>query len=159
VEIIAASINYLAERLCLEQDRMLATIKRLLQAKSCKEMIKAGTTLVEQLFPNELSKFADSVCECWDSVSNIPQLPKGSDSGCALSTRLRQLLPVTTGCLQKVLAAIISLSPHSMQVERIISHYNNIRSPHRLSMTLDTVNDRLIISLNGVGTANFDPRP
>lgn len=65
---------------------------------------------------------------------------------CELSTRLHQLLPVhlTTSCLQKVLAAIMSLSPHSMQVERIISHHNNISSPHRLSMTNDhSVNNRL----------------
>jgi len=41
----------------------------------------------------------------------------------------------------------------------IVSHYNNIRSSHRLAMSLDTVNDRLAISLNGVGTAQFDPRP
>jgi len=26
-------------------------------------------------------------------------------------------------------------------------------------MSLDTVNDRLLISSNGVGTAHFDPRP
>lgn len=35
VEIIATSINYLAERLCLEQDDMLNTFKGILQAKTC----------------------------------------------------------------------------------------------------------------------------
>jgi len=43
--------------------------------------------------------------------------------------------------------------------ENHLSHYNNIRSSHRLSMSLETVNDRLAISLNGAGTAHFDPRP
>jgi len=35
-----------------------------------------------------------------------------------------------------------------MQVERIISQYNDIRSSHRFSMGLDIVSDRLCILLN-----------
>jgi hypothetical protein len=89
------------------------------------------------------------------AISDLKRLPTGADTGCVLSTRLRQLIHVTTGCLQKLLAAMMSLAPHSMPV----SHYNNIRSSHRLAMSLDTVNDRLAISLNGVGTAQFGPRP
>ena len=94
----------------------------------------------EQLFPGEQSNFADSLCESWDAISKIRYLPAcvGSDIGCELSTILNQLLPVTTDCLQKVLATTMSQSTHSMQVERKISHYNNIniRLHHRLSMGL-----------------------
>jgi hypothetical protein len=46
-----------------------------------------------------------------------------------------------------------------MQIERVISHHNTFRSSDRLSMSSETVNDRLQISLNGGGTAYFDPRP
>ena len=46
-----------------------------------------------------------------------------------------------------------------MGTERAVSHFNMVRSSHRLSMTEDTVNGRLLISLNGVGTASYDPRP
>lgn len=46
-----------------------------------------------------------------------------------------------------------------MTTERIISHFNKIKTPGRISLNEDTMNDRLLISLNGVGTANFDPRP
>ena len=68
---------------------------------------------------------------------NVPLLPGGCDLGCKMTVRLRQLLPVTTGSVQKVLASLACMSPHSMQTERIVSHHN------------------LVV----VGTAYFDPRP
>lgn len=46
-----------------------------------------------------------------------------------------------------------------MQVERIISHHNLIADDRRNSMSQDTMNNRLLIALNGCGTANYDPRP
>jgi len=132
--------------------------KHILQATSCHDLIEAGRPLIEDLFPHELQHFADSVCDSWQAISDLKHLPIGTDTGCVLSTRLRQLIPVSKGCLKKFLSAMMSLAPHSMQVERIVSHYNNIRSSHRLSMSLDTVTDHLL-ALNGVGTAHFDPRP
>jgi len=51
------------------------------------------------------------------------------------------------------------LSAHSMVVERAVSHYNIFRNDKRLSMSLQTVNDSLLIALNGNGTGQFDPRP
>ena len=46
-----------------------------------------------------------------------------------------------------------------MGTERAVSHYNAVRSSHRLGMQLATANDRLLISVNGAGTASYDPRP
>ena len=159
VEVIASASNFLSERLCMEQERIIKYMKGILEAKTCQSMISAGASLVEDLYPEEMNNFADCVCECWDFIAELPSLPMNTDCGCILSTRLRQLLPVTKGILQKILAAMMSLAPHSMQVERVISHYNNFRSFDRLSTNLDTVNHRLIICLNGCGTAYFDPRP
>jgi len=93
------------------------------------------------------------------TISQIPFLPNGSDVGCGMSVRLRQLLPVCSGLVQRLLAAIATLSPHSMQTERIISHHNLIVDDTRTSMTSDTTNARLNIALNGTGTAHYDPRP
>jgi len=53
----------------------------------------------------------------------------------------------------------MSTALHSMVVERAVSHYNIFRNYKRLSMSLQSVNDRLLDPLNGVGTGNFDPRP
>ena len=47
-----------------------------------------------------------------------------------------------------------------MQSERIVSHHHNlVVDNHRTSMGEDTRNARLMVALNGVGTAYFDPRP
>ena len=50
-------------------------------------------------------------------------------------------------------------APHSLVVERAVSHYNMFRNDKRMSMSLKSVNDRLLIAQNGIGTGQFDPRP
>ena len=52
----------------------------------------------------------------------------------------------------------MTLSPHSMQTERIVSHHNVVVDDHKTCMNSDTINARLHIALNGVGTAHYDPR-
>ena len=89
---------------------------------------------------------------------NVPFLPDGCDLGCKMTVRLRQLLPVTTGSVQQVLASLACTSPHSMQTEKIVSQNNLVVDNHRTSMGEDTRNARLMVALNGVGTAYFDPR-
>lgn len=158
VEIVEAAYNFLAERLDPEQDAVLVSMKALLSARTMQEFITSGILLSGKLFPGEDGTFADEVCEQWNTISDVPYLPTGADLGCSLSVRLRQLLPVTTGLVQKVLSAIATLSPHSMQTERIVSHHNLIVDEHRTAMNSDTINARLHIALNGVGTAHFDPR-
>ena len=70
------------------------------------------------------------------------------------------MLPVTTGLVQKVLSAIIAtLSPHSMQKDKIVSHHSMVVDDHRTSMNADTINARIHnIVLKGLGTALYDPR-
>jgi hypothetical protein len=46
-----------------------------------------------------------------------------------------------------------------MQVERIVSHFNLTADDRRSAMSQTSVNDHLLVSLNGCGTANYDPRP
>jgi len=54
---------------------------------------------------------------------------------------------------------VLSAAPHFVVVERAVSHYNISRTDKRLSMSLQAMNDRLLIALNGNGTGQFDPRP
>jgi len=54
---------------------------------------------------------------------------------------------------------VLSAAPLSMVVERAVSQYNIFRNDKRLSMSLQSINDRLLVTLNGVGTGNFNPRP
>jgi len=63
--------------------------------------------------------------------------------------------------VRTVLETVAALVPHSMQTERIISHHNIIVDDSRLCMSImsiETVNARLTVALNGVGTAHYDPR-
>jgi hypothetical protein len=99
-----------------------------------------------------------SVAENWDVVSCIPNLPTGTSLGTRLSDKILKMLKSTTGLFQSLVAAIAALSPHSMQVERMVSYYNIVKSPHRQSTSLSTINARLVIALNCPGTAFFDPR-
>ena len=43
--------------------------------------------------------------------------------------------------------AFVTLTSHRMATERAVSHYNNIRSICRLSMSSSTINERIIIPL------------
>jgi hypothetical protein len=61
--------------------------------------------------------------------------------------------------LQEVCDAILTVMPHSMGVEHVFSSYNISRLPHRLSMSDSTIDDILIIAMNGPPTEAFDPRP
>ena len=90
--------------------------------KQCNRIITLHLTgMTQRLFPGEEGRFADKCCEQWDKIEKVPHLPEGSDIGCRLSVRLRKLLPITDGTVQKALAAIGSMSPNSMQAERIVS--------------------------------------
>ena len=60
---------------------------------------------------------------------------------------------------EKVCAMLLlTIVPHSMQTERMISVYNKIASPNRQSMKIETVNWRMHIALNGKSTAKYDAR-
>ena len=68
--------------------------------------------------------YSVSLCEQWDSLSSVPHLPVDSDTGCSLCVRLRNMLPVSSGMVRKVLAYIAALAPHSMQTDCVASqHY------------------------------------
>ena len=122
-------------------------------------MINAGRQLVEDLFPDEIAKFAHSVCDGSDAIYNLPILPASSDVGRTLATKLQQIIPVSSGTLQKVLISMYCIAPHSMQAERVVSCYNTICCDKRLPIDSATANHRLQIALNGKGTAHFYPRP
>ena len=158
-EIVLSSINFLKDKVNDEQAETLKTAKALCVAGSAAEIISVGENLLSNLFPNEVSEFADSVCESWPLIDQIPTLPANSDIGSCTSTRLKKMFVVSKGPLKKLLGTLIVATPHSMQVERVVSSYNIVKSDHRDGTKLATINKRLNIALNGCGTAYFNPRP
>lgn len=51
------------------------------------------------------------------------------------------------------------LHSYSMITKRGISHYNQIKTDHKSNLLVETIENCLFVSLNGVGTTNFDPPP
>ena len=76
--------------------------------------VEHGVRVVGRLFLNEASDFGDGAAEQWENMMNVPFLPDGCDLSCKMTVRLRQLLPGTTGSVQKVLTYLACISPHSM---------------------------------------------
>ncbi|XP_043229531.1 uncharacterized protein LOC122385370 [Amphibalanus amphitrite] len=152
-EVVQSTSNFLSERLDFEQQEVVKDMSRMIKAETAEEFIRSGKRIARDLFPGELTEFALNVTDRWRAMENARDAEK-TDEG-----RLRALLREATGTCKRVLASFVTLTPHSMATERAVSHYNNIRSHHRLGMSNSTLNARLIIALNGVGTAHFDPRP
>lgn len=161
-EVILSAKNFLKQRLNIENDTTLSTVKAMYEAKSCSEFIKACMPLFKAMFGNDsdnVAKFAEEICDQWSIISSVVRLPEGSESGTCQSVYLRNILQQTYGQLRQILSLPFVVSPHSMSTERAVSHYNLIKSSHRQSLSHDTINCRMCICLNGRGTANFDPRP
>ena len=124
------------------------------------DFVSHGLTNVRMLFPGEVEQFSDDVCNYWPMIHDVGFLPENTDFGTMLSWQLRKLCHITRNSvtLNKYLMALLVMVPHSMQIERMISVYNKIVTPNRQSMHIDTVKSRMLIALNGIGTAKYDPR-
>jgi len=91
-------------------------------------------------------------------IEDIPNIDT-TDIGTQYSLKLRTIAAKTSGILQKLFVTLLIVCPHSMTTERVISHYNQIETNHKISLLEETINYRLYVSLNEVGTAHYDPRP
>lgn len=69
-------------------------------------------------------------CKAWTDISNILEspLPSGNDSGAGLLNTLRRLLPAcaTAKNVQKTLAALVTLPPHSIQTANCFTSQHHI---------------------------------
>lgn len=77
------------------------------------------------------------------------------------TAKLYEILKKTVkgSTLNRLVQAILVTCPHSMITERAVKHHTILKTDIRSSMDRLTVNKILIISMNGVGTAYYDPRP
>lgn len=114
-------------------------------------------------FPNQendekIQELVNDICENWEALSVIPDVDT-SDEGCKSSLRLRQMFVKSKGRFQWLLGVFLVSAPHNMGTERVVSHYNQIKSIHRENTSEETMTKRLMIAMNGIGTAHYDPRP
>ena len=52
---------------------------------------------------------------------------KVEDTGTTYALRLRKMTQASCGLLKKFLEYFLTLVPHSMVTERVVSHYNNVK--------------------------------
>ena len=126
----------------------------LVRAVSAHDFLRAGKELTRGIFGQDgVADFVTSTCDHWHAMC------AARESVSSTGEKLLAMFKAASGTCKKLLGSFVVITPHSMTTERAVSHFNGIRSPHRLRMLTTTVNKRLLIALNGVGTAHFDPRP
>lgn len=160
--VAVSSKKFLSQRLNVEQENVIQLMTKVLSAKSCATFIQHSVNAM-RLFINakdedKVNTLVNDICEQWHILKDIPHL-ETSDIGARYSARLRQMFIKSRGQLQWMLGAFSVTSPHSMNTERAVSHFNKNKSIHQENADTNRVSQRLNISLNCVGTAHFDPRP
>ena len=105
----------------------------------------------------KLREFTSDVCKSFGQIENILNI-ESSDQGTVLTVRLRKMIQVSQDLLKTLLASFLAVTPHSMATERVVSHYNRVKTEDRACLKQTTINNVLQISLNGKGTVLFDPR-
>jgi hypothetical protein len=159
-EILLSAINFLGQRLEIENDGTVANLTTILNASSPKEIIDASRQFVCDIFgDSQLREFTSDVCKSFGDIERIKNIDsENTDSGTVLALRLRKMIQVSQGLFKKLLASFFAVTSHSMGTERVVAHYNRIKTEDRTSLKLETINNILHISLNGKGTVFFDPR-
>ena len=159
IEIEQSAINFLNERMNIEEDGTIHNLKKVLESKPAKEFIVSSRDLISQMFGDEvLEEFVGDVCASWSKISEIKDIAL-EDTGSIYALKLRKMAQASQGVMKQFLASILTLTPHSMATERAVSHYNNIKTVRRTSLKQETINGVMHVSLNGNGTAFYDPRP
>ena len=157
-EILLSAINFLDQRLQMEDDGTVANITTILKATSCKEIIDASRQFVCDIFGvSKLREFTSDVCKFFGDIEEIENIDS-DHTGTVLALRLRKMIQVSEGLFKKLLALFFAVTPHSMVTEHVVSHYNRVKTDDRASLKLKTINNILHISLHGKGTVFFDQR-
>ena len=136
-----------------------AVRKKVLESKSAKEFIVSSGDLTSPMFGDEvLEEFVGDTCASWSKISEIKDIAL-EDTGSIYALKLRKMAQASQGVMKQFLASFLTLTPHSMATERVVSHYNNIKTVRRTSLKQETNNGVMHVSVNGKGAAFYDPRP
>ena len=153
-EIVDSLRNFLDE--CLSIDDELTDVVGVLSPQNFSKLSKENVKAVQQvLLPDfELREVSRSLSVVADVIS-------GMESYITHFQLLQHLIPSNDEEYKPVivaLARIVAAKPHSMDVERLVSSYNLIKSTDRSSLSGDTLQDYLVVRHNMPCTAKFDVR-
>lgn len=156
-EIVLSTNAFLKKRLDNDQEKIIATINKFISISSASEMVKEMRGTVDALFGEpSVEAFTDETvalfaseklpppCELNNATAKLYHFLKVSEQGTIFS---------------KLVQSFMVLTPHSSGPERAVSNHTTLKSKKQASLKRSTINSRMIIALNGSGTAFFDPRP
>ena len=151
-ETVLAIQNFLTQRIVPAISSSIEEIVTLFMSASPRDMAKSAQSQLEKLKMN--SAGAQFMDDCIDLFIQASLLSGMQD--------LREKFKcISENTISAQLTVLINLdftaTLHSMVVEKTVSHYKIFRNDKRLSMPLQRVNNRLLIALDGVGTAFVDP--
>lgn len=147
--------NVLEQRMAIDQNHEIKNLQQIFESQNAEDMATRAGRFVEKMKIGNIMELTD---QCIAIYVKDPLLCNADMSSSERFNRVAKTVSGTSA-LNVIVTMVLSAVPHSMTVERTVSHYNIIRSDKRLSLSLQSTNDRLIIALNGLGTAFFDPRP
>ena len=125
---VQSVISFLGERLEIEQEQLVAVMLKLVKADSARDFIRAGTELTRGLLGQAgVADLVTSTCDHWSAMCSA------RDGAATVGGKLRQMFAAASGTCQKLLGGFIAVASRSMGTERAVSHFNAIRSHHRLS--------------------------
>lgn len=153
-EIVESLRNFLDERLSID-DELIDVVEALTPqnfSTISKEKVKAVQQLLLPDF--ELREVSRSLSVVADTINGT----ENNSTHFQLMQRLIQCDDEEYKPTIVALARIIAAKPHSMDVERLISSYNLIKSTDRSSLTGETLQDYLVVRHNMPCTATFDVR-
>ena len=114
VEIVQSAINFLNERMNIEEDGTIHNLKQVLESKSAKEFIVSSRDLISQMFGDEvLEEFVGDVCASWSKISEIKDIAL-EDTGSIYALKLRKMAHANQGVMKQFLASFLTLTPHTM---------------------------------------------
>eukprot|EP00795_Rhopilema_esculentum_P009534 gene9534-biopygen10963 len=98
VEIVQSAINFLDQRMNIEQDETINNLKKILDASSPAQMINASRDLVSQLFgEDKVEEFVSDVCMSWTNLSKVQVYSQIEDSGTLYALKLRKMTEASIG--------------------------------------------------------------
>lgn len=156
-EVVLSCKEFILQRLSDDQEEICSRINGLLHSKNPIEVLNAVRLDVEGLFgEDKVSDFTDDVVGLF-ATGKLP----ASSSMTSSTGRLYHFLKVSQphSILRKLVQSYISLTPHSAGPERAVSVHTTLKSNKQSGLSREALNSRMRIALNGIGTANFDPRP
>ena len=90
------------------------------------------------------------------SLKNVADIIKGKEADC---NQLILMNEEDYKATISALARIVAAKPHSMDIKRIVSSYNLVKSSAHSSLCGETIRDYLVVRHNMPCVANVDVRP